>query len=108
MIDLAKLVGQGRAYSAARPWTPEELDALLVLERERGIGRLKAADYIRNGIVTLEAYDKAVEAEFKPKTLEAAAVDAEASLKDNEFAVTTPEVLGATDSTPAKKTKGKK
>ena len=86
MIDLAKLAGQGRAYSAARPWTPEELEALLVLEKERGIGRLAAADYIRNGIVTLEAYDKAAKVDFKPKTLEDAAKAAEESLKENDFA----------------------
>lgn len=90
-IDLTKLVSQGRAYSAVRPWTPEELDALLLLEKPveqggRGIGRLAAADYIRNGIVTLEAYDKATAAKFKPKTLDDAAEEAEKSLKDNEFA----------------------
>lgn len=85
-IDLARLAGQGRAFSGTRPWEPEELDALLVFERERGIGRLIAADFIRNGILTLEAYDKATKAEFKPKTLEEAAEEAEDSLKDNEFA----------------------
>ena len=88
-IDLARLAGQGRAFSGARPWEPEELDALLVLERERGLGRLAAADFIRNGILTLEAYDKATKADFKPKTLEDAAEEVEDSLKDNEFAVGT-------------------
>lgn len=103
MIDLARLAGQGRAFSGARPWEPEELDALLTLERDRGVGRLKAADFIRNGILTLEAYDKAVEAEFEPKTLEVAAATAEASLKDNEFA------MGAeAETAPAKVKKGKK
>lgn len=88
MIDLAKLAGQGRAFSGARAWEPEELDALLVLERDRGLGRLVAADYVRNGILTLEAFDKATKAKFKPKTLEEAASDAETMLKDNEFAET--------------------
>lgn len=100
-IDLARLAGQGRAFSGVRPWTPEELDALLVLENERGVGRLSAADFIRNGILTLEAYDKATKADFKPKTLETAAEEVEASLKDNEFAgVETKKV-----STKAKSTK---
>lgn len=85
-IDLARLAGQGRAFSAVRPWEPEELEALLALERERGIGRLIAADFIRNGILTLEAYDKATKADFKPKTLEEAAEEVEDSLKDNAFA----------------------
>jgi len=86
MIDFARLAGQGRAYSAARGWEVEELDALVTLERERGVGRLLAADFVRNGILTLDAYDKAVKADFKPKTLEVAAAEAEASLADNEFA----------------------
>ncbi len=103
MIDLSKLAGQGRSYSAARPWTPEELDALLALERDRGIGRLLAADYIRNGIVTLDAYDKATVAKFAPKTLETAAVEVEAALKDNAFAA--PKGVVVAD---APKKKGKK
>lgn len=108
-IDLTKLVSQGRAYSVARPWTPEELDALLLLERERGIGRLLAADFIRNGVTTLEAYDKAIAAEFKPKTLEQAAVDAEAVLKDNDFAVSEPkEEAEASPEVESKPKKGKK
>lgn len=90
MIDLTKLAGQGRAYSGARAWSPEELDALLLLERERGIGRLSAADHVRNGIVTLEAYDKAAKANFKPKTLEEAHEQVEATLKDNAFAASAP------------------
>lgn len=86
MIDLGKLAGQGRAYNALRAWEPEELDALLLIERERSIHRTVAADYVRNGILTLEAFDKATKNEFKPKTLEDAAKEAEKALKDNEFA----------------------
>lgn len=95
MIDLAKLAGQGRAYSGSRAWETEELDALIALERKRDLPRLVAADYVRNGVLTLEAYDQAVKAEFKPKTLEDAHMEVEMKLKDNEFA------------TP-KKVKGKK
>jgi len=116
MLDLSKLVGQGRAYSAQRAWEVDELDALLTFERERGIGRLLAADYVRNGILTLEAFDKATDAKFVPKTLEQAAAEAEAALKDNEFAVApeeTPEVAPeevAPEETPEDKPakKGKK
>ena len=70
MIDLTKLSAQGRAYSASRAWEVEELDALLLLESKRGLSRPTAADYIRNGIMTLEAFDKATEAQFVPKTPE--------------------------------------
>ena len=88
MIDLAKLAIQGRAFSGTRPWETYELDALLLFERERGVSRGLAADHVRNGILTLEAFDKATKAQFKPKTLEEAAKEAEASLKNNEFAGT--------------------
>lgn len=92
-IDLNKLAAQGRAYSGARSWEPEELEALLLIERERSIHRTIAADHVRNGILTLEAFDKATKAEFKPKTLEEAAKEVEETLKDNEFAGTeTPKV----------------
>jgi len=102
-IDLTKLAGQGRAYSPARAWTPEELDALVRLETERGIGRLKAADFIRNGILTLEAYDAALKATFKPKTLEDAQAVAESALKDNEFVAG----VDSKESTETKPKKGK-
>lgn len=81
-IDFAKLVSQGRAKSMGVPWSAEELDALLALERERGIGRQFAADYIRNGIVTLEDYDAAQAVKFVPKTIEVAATDASKVLAD--------------------------
>lgn len=83
MIDLLRLAAQGRAYSASRPWTPEEFDAVLLLEKERSLARVSAADYVRNGIMTLEDFDKAAKADFKPKTLEAAHREAEANLKEN-------------------------
>jgi len=86
MIDFGKLAAQGRAYSVARAWENDELDALISFERERGLSRTSAADYVRNGILTLEAFDKATKAEFVPKTLEQVAEEAETALKDNEFA----------------------
>jgi hypothetical protein len=85
-IDLAKLALQGRAFSAVRAWEVEELEALLLIERERNVARPEAANYVRNGILTLEAFDKATKAQFKPKTLDEAAEEVESALKDNEFA----------------------
>lgn len=81
-INLVKLSAQGRAYSSARPWTEEELEAVLLFERERGLSRTTAADHVRNGILDLAAFDKATKAEFKPKTLEEAEKEKEASLKE--------------------------
>lgn len=69
-LNLLKLASQGRAFDATRPYTPKELEGLLALEQERGLDRRVAAEYIRNGILTVEEYDKAKEAGVVPKSLE--------------------------------------
>lgn len=79
-IDLAKLAAQGRAKSSAAPWSPEELDAVLALVRERNLTMVEAAEQVRNGITTADAYDAATEAGFKPKSIEEAHKEAEATL----------------------------
>ena len=89
MIDLGRLASQGRAYSGSRAWETEELDFLVTLERERSVSRNVAANYIRNGILTLEDYDAAVKAKFVPQTTEGALAAAEAALKDHKFATDT-------------------
>ena len=81
-LNYTNLVSQGRAKVMGVPWSPEELEALLTLERECGIARVVAADYIRNGIVTVEDYMKAQEVKFTPKTLDEATADAEKALKE--------------------------
>lgn len=86
MIDLTKLSASGRAYSGARPWTTEEAEGLASIERERGVERLLAASYVRNGILTVEDYDAAVKAKFVPLTPEQALLAIETSLKNNKFA----------------------
>lgn len=69
-LNLLKLASQGRAFDASRTYTEEELEGLLALERERGLDRMVAAEYIRNGIVTVGEYDLAKEAGVVPKSLE--------------------------------------
>ena len=81
-IDLVNLAAQGRAKSAVQAWEPEEFEAVIALERERHITRQLAADYFRNGIMTLEAYDRAVEEDFQPLSQDEAAKKAEADLKE--------------------------
>ena len=66
MLNYDNLISKGRAKAYGQPWSPEELDFLISLEKERGISREHAADYIRNGIKSLEDYDKAKENDFKP------------------------------------------
>lgn len=68
--NLTKLASQGRAYDESRVWTEEELTALLMLEQECRLTRVVAASYVRNGIMTVSAYNAAQEAGFAPKSLE--------------------------------------
>ena len=79
--NLPHLASVGRAYSAGRPWTPEELDAWLLLQRECHVNRKVAADYVRNGVMTVEDFDKLQKKDFKPKTLGEAHDEAEKELK---------------------------
>lgn len=80
--NLAHLASQGRAYSAGRPWEAEELKAVILFVKERGLGRDKAADYVRSGILTLADLDKATKNQYVPKTLDQAHEEAEARLKE--------------------------
>jgi len=50
-IDWARLVNQGRAKAIGVPWTKEEGEAVFILRIP--------AEYVRQGILTLEAYEKA-------------------------------------------------
>lgn len=79
-INLPHLASQGRAYSAGRCWTAEELKALFTLEKECHLNRIKAADYIRNGVMTPEDYNK-LEKDFKTKSMGEAHEEAEKELK---------------------------
>lgn len=80
-LDYAKLVSQGRAKAMGVCWSPEELEALLTLERERKLSRVTAADYIRNGIMSVKDYDASLESDFKPLSLPEAQAEADATLK---------------------------
>lgn len=68
--DLPKLASQGRAFDGSRVWTEQELDALILLEKTYELDRKTAAEWVRNGIVSIEQYEKALEAGFSPKSLE--------------------------------------
>jgi len=86
-LDYTKLVSQGRAKAPNVCWSEVELEALLALEREFKIPRIAAADYIRNGIITIEDYKKAQDAKFIPKTLDQADTDKLSELKARGEAV---------------------
>ncbi len=80
-VNLANLHVQGRAKSPTQPWSPEEWDTVCALVSERELDRREAADFVRNGINSIAAYDKAVEEGFKPMSHEDATAKAEADLK---------------------------
>ena len=82
MLNYANLVSQGRAKAYGQPWSPEELEALMALEKARNLTRLEAAYYIRNGIKTAEDYDKAVKKNFKPLGVEEAAKESAKIIED--------------------------
>lgn len=67
--NFAKLAAEGRGYDATRGWTEEELASLLSIESE-GAQRRVAAEYVRNGIRTVEEYKRALATGFTPKTFE--------------------------------------
>lgn len=100
MVDIPRLYSQGRAKTPTSLWSPEENDAVCLLAKERNIARTVAADFVRNGIMKLEDYDRAKAAEFTPKKLEDVSVVALDALKDNEFA-TQPAEEPETASEPA-------
>ena len=86
-IDLTKLASQGRAFSGARAWSEEEQEALKVLV-EGGISRPFAADYVRNGIMTIEDVEKAEEKGIEIKSVEVMTAEAvEKTQKENEKAL---------------------
>ena len=82
-LDIPRLYSQGRAKSPTELWSNEENDAVGLLVQARGIGKLLAADYVRNGVLTLEDYDKAVKADFKPEKLDDVVKKATEGLKEN-------------------------
>jgi hypothetical protein len=69
-LQLAKLAQQGRAFDSTRVFTEVEHEAVQLLIRELGLSRLVSADYVRNGIMTVEHYQMMTEAGLKPKSLE--------------------------------------
>lgn len=81
MPNWGKLVSQGRAKAHGMAWSEEESAAIQSLIDGRGITREQAADFIRNGIMTVEDFDKAKAVSFTPKTRAEAEAETAAALK---------------------------
>lgn len=89
-VNYANLHVQGRAKSPTQAWSPEEWEAVCALVSERGIDRRKAADFVRNGVLSIAAYDKANEEGFVPMTHDEATAKAEADLRERGAAFSEP------------------
>ena len=59
LIDWGKLVSQGRAKAQGVSWTDEEMQALVLLCKTFGKRMSEMAGYVRQGILTVEDYNKA-------------------------------------------------
>lgn len=70
------LVQGGRAKALGVPWEDEELIALLELEKVTGQSKVVLAPYVRNGVKTIEEYEKALAKDLQPPTLEEVALSA--------------------------------
>lgn len=64
MLNWTQLVTQGRAKDIGIAWSEEEQEALKVIMAHSGLERVEAGRYVRQGITTAEAFDKAT----KPAT----------------------------------------
>ena len=82
MLNYAKLVSSGRAKAHGVCWTAEELELVYSITHDRHTALTVAADFVRNGVESLEDYDKAVKKDFKPLTVDEAKEKAEKDLKN--------------------------
>lgn len=60
-LDWGKLVSQGRAKAPGVSWPDEEIKALGIICKATGKPMSYVAQYVRNGILTVDAFNKAQE-----------------------------------------------
>jgi hypothetical protein len=87
MINWTSLVTQGRARDVGIPWTGEELEQLIALSRDTGLGMSESSKYFKNGVKTQEEYKKAT----APKSRKD--LEKEAEKEGLEFAPETPDTV---------------
>jgi len=67
-----KLVPAGRAKAIGVPWSSEENEALCLIAQATHKPFCDVAPFVRNGVLTLEDYEKAVKKGLTPPTEEKA------------------------------------
>ncbi len=61
-----KLFRQGRAKAIGQPWSEKELEVLCHIAQTKGHAFSEVAPYIRNGVMSLEDYEKALNKGVEP------------------------------------------
>lgn len=75
MLNWTQLVTQGRAKDIGIAWSEEEQEALSLIIKHSGLERVDAARYVRQGVMTVEDFEKATKPATRPE-LEAQAKEA--------------------------------
>lgn len=65
-LNYEKLVRDGRAKSFGTPWSPEENEALVAISQATGKHFRDIAPFVRNGVLSVEDYQKAIDSHLKP------------------------------------------
>lgn len=101
------LVAQGRAKGPGEYWSVEEWAAVCILTKECNLDRVIAADFVRNGIKTVEDYKKALDKKFIPQTLDEATEEVAKTMEAKGADIVASEKVsdGKTEPKSKKKTK---
>ncbi len=91
MLNWPQLVAQGRAKDMGIAWTEEEQEALSTLVAHANLDRSDAARYVRDGIMTVAAYEAAQNGGKVPATREE--IEADAADLGIEFDPSTPDTV---------------
>jgi hypothetical protein len=68
MLNWTQLTAQGRAKDIGIAWTEEEQEALATLIKHSGLERAEIARFVREGVLTVEAYEAAIGSGKKPSS----------------------------------------
>lgn len=67
MLNWPQLVTQGRAKDIGIAWSEQEQEALSLLIAHSGLERVDVARYVRQGVMTVEDFEKATKPATRPE-----------------------------------------
>lgn len=100
-LNWPQLVTQGRAKDIGIAWSEEEQLALAALIEHTGLNRQGVARFVREGILTVEAYEAAKAKGHEPASRKQ--LETEAKEAGVEFAPETPDTVLVAATTKAKR-----